>query len=192
MWEEFPLWLKGLKSDIVSLRMSGLAQCCCKLQQRSQIQLGSSIVAVAVMRPQLQLWYNPKPKNFYMLQVHVGKTNKPKHSHKNFSFCLFLRPKLQHMGVPRQGVRSELQLPAYTTALAARDLSQVCDLYHSSRQCWILNLRSEARDWTCVLIDTSQIRFHWAAMGTLHMRISIGLHTLFMVAKCSFPLFSLL
>ena len=37
-----------------------------------------------------------------------------------FSFC-FLGPHLQHMEVPRQGVESELQLPAYVTARAIQD-----------------------------------------------------------------------
>ena len=34
------------------------------------------------------------------------------------------------------------------------------------RQHWILNPLSEARNWTCVLMDASQIRFCWATMGT--------------------------
>ena len=38
------------------------------------------------------------------------------------------------MEVPRLWVESELQLPAYTTATAMRDLSQVYILHHSSRQ----------------------------------------------------------
>ena len=33
------------------------------------------------------------------------------------------------MEVPRLGVESELQLLAYTTAIATRDLSYVCDLH---------------------------------------------------------------
>ena len=41
-------------------------------------------------------------------------------------FFLFLRPNPQHMEVPRLGVMSELQLPAYTTATATLDLSWVC------------------------------------------------------------------
>ena len=34
------------------------------------------------------------------------------------------------------------------------DLSCVCDLHHSSWQCQILNTLNEARDSTCILIDT--------------------------------------
>ena len=41
--------------------------------------------------------------------------------------CLFLGLNLQ-MEVPRVGVTSELQLPAYTTATATGDPSHVCDL----------------------------------------------------------------
>ena len=54
--------------------------------------------------------------------------------------CLFwfLEPQVQHMDVPRLEVESELQLLAYTTATASRDLSQVCDLHHSSWQCQIV------------------------------------------------------
>ena len=48
------------------------------------------------------------------------------------------------MDTPRLGVKSELQLPAYTTAMP--DFSYVFDLHHSSRQHWILNPMSEARD----------------------------------------------
>ena len=37
------------------------------------------------------------------------------------------------MEVPRLGVQSELQLPAYTTATATPGPSRVCDLHHSSQ-----------------------------------------------------------
>ena len=61
---------------------------------------------------------------------------------------------------------SELQLLAYTTAIATQDLSSICNLHHSSWQCQILNLLSKARDQTCILMDTSQVCYHWATMGT--------------------------
>ena len=63
-----------------------------------------------------------------------------------------------HMEVLRLGVESELQLPAYATATATQDSSQVCDLHHSSWQCWILNPLIEARDSTSNLMVHSQIR----------------------------------
>ena len=74
-----------------------------------------------------------------------------------FVFLPFLGPLLRHMKVPRLGVQSELQPPAYTTATATRDLSCVFDLHHSSWQHQILNPVNEARDRTCVLTDTSRV-----------------------------------
>ena len=55
-----------------------------------------------------------------------------------FLSFVFLGPHPQHMELPRLGVKSELQLPAYATATATRELSHVCDLHHSSPQCQIL------------------------------------------------------
>ena len=83
-----------------------------------------------------------------------------------FGLFVFLEPHLQHMEVPRLGVKLELQLLAYTTATATWDPSHICNLYHSSRQRQILNPLSEARDRTCIVMDTSQIRFWWAMTGT--------------------------
>ena len=73
-----------------------------------------------------------------------------------FQFFSFLGLYLRHMEVPRLGVEWELQLPVYTTATAMPDLSGICNLHHSSQQCQILNPPNEARDRTCVLMDTRQ------------------------------------
>ena len=70
------------------------------------------------------------------------------------------------MEVPRLGIESELQLPAYTTATATQALSCVRDLHHSSWQHQILNPPSEARDQTHNLMVPSQIHFCCATMGT--------------------------
>ena len=61
------------------------------------------------------------------------------------------------MEVPRLGVESELQLPAYTTATATPDPSFICDLHHSSGQGRILSPLSEARDGTRNLMVPSQV-----------------------------------
>ena len=52
-----------------------------------------------------------------------------------YFFFAFLAPHLWHMEVPRLGIKSELQLQAYTTATATRDPSLVCDLCHHSQRC---------------------------------------------------------
>ena len=49
-----------------------------------------------------------------------------------FFFFVFFGPHPEHMEVPRQGVKLELQLSAYTTATATQDPSCICDLHHSS------------------------------------------------------------
>ena len=68
------------------------------------------------------------------------------------------------MDVSMLWVQSELQLLAYATATPAP--SHVCNLYHSSRQRWILNPLSEARDRMWVFMIPSCIHFRWAMTGT--------------------------
>ena len=70
------------------------------------------------------------------------------------------------MEVPRLGIESELQLPAYTTATAMPDQSHVCGLNHSSQQRRILNSLSKTRDGTRSLMVLSRIHFCCATMGT--------------------------
>ena len=81
-------------------------------------------------------------------------------------FFVFSGLFLQHMEIPRLGVKSELQLPAYTTVTATQDLSGVCDLYHSSQQHQILNPLSASGDRTHNLMVPSRIRFCCATTGT--------------------------
>ena len=103
----------------------------------------------------------------------VGKSNlfSPEiylsnHNFFFFFFLVFLGLYPQHMEVPRLGVELELQLLAYTTAIATQDLSWVCDLHYNSQQRQILNSLSKASDWALVLMDTSWVHYHWATMGT--------------------------
>ena len=91
----------------------------------------------------------------------------------SLSFFFFLGLHLLHMEVPRLGVKSELQLPAHT--IATQDLSYVCNLYHSSRQCQILSPLSEIRDRTHNLMVPSRICFCCAMMGTpVHESLDLG------------------
>ena len=71
-----------------------------------------------------------------------------------FLFFNFLGPHPEHMEVPKLAVNLELWLQAYTTATATRDPSRVFNLHHSWQQRQILNPLSEARDGTCILMDT--------------------------------------
>ena len=59
------------------------------------------------------------------------------------------------MEVPRPGLELELQLLAYAAATATQYPCLICDLYHSSRQCQILNPLNKAKDGTHILMDTS-------------------------------------
>ena len=94
-----------------------------------------------------------------------------------FIFYLsFLGPHSPHMEVPRLRVELKLQPLAYTTAIASRDPSCVCNPHHSSQQCQILNPLSEARDRTCGLMDTSQVRFQCTTMGTPALYLFLSFH----------------
>ena len=100
-----------------------------------------------------------------------------------FFFC-FLWLHLQHMEVLRLGVKSELQLLAYTTAIATWDPelhllaystatatwdpSRNCDLLCSSWQGQILNPLREARDPTRILMDTSWAHYHNGNFQQIH------------------------
>ena len=83
-------------------------------------------------------------------------------------FFAFSGLHLQHMKVLRLGVKMELHLLAYATATATEDPNSICNLYHRSLQCWILNQQGKARDQTHILMDTSWVGFltHLATTGT--------------------------
>ena len=81
-------------------------------------------------------------------------------------FLSFLGPHPRHTEVLRLGVEPVLQPLAYAVATAMWNPSSVCDLHHSSWQCWVLNPLIKARDQTFVLTVASEIRFHGATAGT--------------------------
>ena len=99
----------------------------------------------------------------------------------------FLGPHLWYMEVPRLGVESELQLPAFTTA--TEDPSHVCTTDQNSWQCLILNPRSKVRDWAWNLMVPSLIYFRCATMGTPQSPLLIFTHKhlefLYVRCKCS-------
>ena len=75
-------------------------------------------------------------------------------THNIFFFFSFLGPHLQHMEVPRPGVESELQLPAYPTAIATATTKSEPRLQPIPK---LLNPMSKARDQSCILMDTSWV-----------------------------------
>ena len=77
-----------------------------------------------------------------------------------FFFLLFLGPHLLAHG------NSQARGWIGAVATATRDPSGICDLHHSSRQGQILNPLSEARNRTCILMDTSLVHYLWAMTGT--------------------------
>ena len=81
-----------------------------------------------------------------------------------FFFFWFLELHLQHMEASRLGQGANQSCSSQPTP--TRDLNRICDLYHSSWQCQILNLLSKTRDRTCNLIVPSQIHFPGTMMGT--------------------------
>ena len=92
--------------------------------------MGSRVTDFSLEKRQLLLQFVPNNLQFEL----------------RYTIFFFLQLHLQHMEVSRLGAELELQLLAYAIATATRDLSRVCDLHYSSRQCWILNPLSEARD----------------------------------------------
>ena len=112
---------------------------------------GSNLCPSASEMPSIPLHYSGNSRILLLLFIYL--------------FAL-LGPHPKHMEVPRLGVKSELQLPAYITATAMRDSSHVCNLHPSSQPRWIPNPLIEARDCACILVDTSQIRFCYATTGT--------------------------
>ena len=74
------------------------------------------------------------------------------------------------MKVARLRAKSELQLPAYATATATPHprSNHVYNLYHSSWQRWISYPLSEVRDWSHILMDTSQVLNPLSHNGNSH------------------------
>ena len=77
----------------------------------------------------------------------------------------FLGPHLWLMDVPRLGVKSELQLLAYTTPRQCW-IQAASDLLYSSQQHWIPKPLYRARDWTHILMDTGWFCYPWATVRT--------------------------
>ena len=90
-----------------------------------------------------------------------GETDRLYHEFTSLFFCLFMAaPAAYRRSLARGWIGAALQ--AYTTATATQHPRHGCNLHHSSWQCWILNPRSEARDWIHILKDVSRVPDSWA------------------------------
>ena len=82
----------------------------------------------------IELLLNDIIKAFYIIffePLIFCELKENKYTTSIFFFFLFMAEPGAYE-VPRLGIESELQLPAYTTATATQDPSHICDLYHSS------------------------------------------------------------
>ena len=107
-------------------------------------------------------WAGREPRSPPDTKVPTGLMSKYTSTNHSFLFFLnyyffiffsFLGLHPQHMEVSRLQVESDLQLPAYTTAMAIPDPRHICNLHCSWPPCRILNPLSEAREGTCILTD---------------------------------------
>ena len=75
-----------------------------------------------------------------------------------YLFVCFLVPQLQHMEVPRLGVKSEPQLPAYTTAMAIPDMSYISDSsqQHGSLTHWAGSGIELTSSWMLIRFITAE------------------------------------
>ena len=156
------------------LRLGGLNQSSsCLPMYTTATRDPSSVCDLCYSLPQHQIFNIVKEARdrTHILMVTSGVLNPLSHNRNSASFSFiifvlyfiylfcFLGPNPRHVEVPRLGVESELQGLAYTAA--TQDPSHVCDLYHISWQCQILNPLSKGRDQTRILMDTSRVRFRW-------------------------------
>ena len=88
-----------------------------------------------------------------------------------FLFLLFRATPAAYGGGSQARGRTGATAPGLGQSHRKPDLSRVCNLHYSSRQCWIHNPLSEATDQTCNLMIPSRIRFCCATMGTLNLEI---------------------
>ena len=91
-----------------------------------------------------------------------------------FLFFVFLLFRAAPVAYGSSQARGQIgaQLLVCATATAPPDLS--CNLHHNSHQRRILNLLSVARNRTCILMDTGQVRYRWDMTGMNSKQILIS------------------
>ena len=91
-------------------------------------------------------------------------------------FFFFLGLHLQHMELPRLGVKSKLQVLAYTTA-------------HDNARSF--NPLSKARDQTHILMDTSWVCYHWATWELIYTYLNHYVVYLKLIQYCKLTILQL-
>ena len=81
--------------------------------------------------------------------------------------------------------RGWIETPAASLHHSHSDSGSKSCLWPVPRQCWMLNPLCKARDGTCILMDTNQIHFHWATMGTPFFLFNFDKTWFFYVEKIS-------
>ena len=84
-----------------------------------------------------------------------------------FVFCLFRATPMVYGGSQARGLIGATAASLHHSH-AMQDSGQICNLHCSSRQHWILNPLSRARDQTHILMEMSQIHFCCATREVLY------------------------
>ena len=72
-----------------------------------------------------------------------------------FFFCFFRAVPMAYGGSQARG---RIEAASLHHSAAMRDPSLICNLHHSSWECWIPSPLSKARDLTCILMDPKWVR----------------------------------
>ena len=96
-------------------------------------------------------------------------------------FLFFLGPHLWYMEVPRLG--SNWICSCRPTPQPQQCLRHIRDLSHSLWQLWILNPLSEARDQTCILMDTNHFLNPLSHSGTLNSAFLISFWVMLLLGR---------
>ena len=110
-------------------------------------------------------WYSPPTLFFWELFLFIIYLNRLFSEVYDFFFLCFFRA----TPVAYRGSQAKGQIWATAASLCHSHgnvrSKRFCELYQNSWKCQIPDLLSKARDWTCILMDKSHIRFCCATMG---------------------------
>ena len=95
-------------------------------------------------------------------------TGKEKINLEFFLFFCFLGPHTAHKSSQARG---HIGVVAFSLCHSHRTAKTEPCLWPTPKLTAMLNPLSKARDWTCVLMNTSQILLRWATTGTPKLRI---------------------